>query len=97
MTYKITSEKANKTMVTKDQLKDAAWGNAYYGVDDCVVTEVVEQTQAELDLIERKSALLAEIQSLEQRIYYSQLDGATEFVASKMAQRATLKAELQGL
>lgn len=97
MTFIISSVKANKSLTTKDPLKDATWGNAYYGVDDCIVTEVVEPTQAELDLIERKSSLLAQIKELEGRIYYSQLDGETEWVATKMAQRASLKDELAGL
>ena len=58
MTYKISSVKAGKTFTTKDPLKDAAWGNQYYGVDDCVVSVV-----ADLDPIEEaaKEVKLREI------------------------------------
>jgi uncharacterized protein (UPF0262 family) len=52
MTFIISSVKAKTSMTTKDPLKDAAWGNAYYGVDDCVVTIVKEQTKEEIEAIE---------------------------------------------
>ena len=52
MTYIISSVKAGTSMTTKDPLKDVVWGNTYYGVDDCVVTIVKEQTKEEIEAIE---------------------------------------------
>jgi hypothetical protein len=48
MTHIISSVKAKTSMTTKDPLKDDKWGNEYYGVDDCVVTQVVEKTEEEI-------------------------------------------------
>jgi hypothetical protein len=58
----------------------------------------IESSDRPVIYIERtRQMILAEIKELESKIYYSQLDGETEWVATKMAQRASLKAELQGL
>jgi hypothetical protein len=46
---------------------------------------------------QRKQELLAQLSDIERKIYYSQLDGATAWVESKMAVRAVIKAELAGL
>lgn len=54
MTYRIISKKAGKTFTTKDPLKDNAWGNAYYGVDDCVIEVIQEPTPEELQAQEEK-------------------------------------------
>ena len=61
MTHIISSVKAKTSMVTKDPLKDAAWGNVYYGVDDCIVTEVKDRTpeeraQEEADILASREA-----------------------------------------
>lgn len=46
---------------------------------------------------ERKPQIMAEIKSLEERIYYSELDGETEWANQKKAQRLLLKEELRAL
>jgi hypothetical protein len=53
MTWIIKSEKAKKSITTKDPLKDEAWGNAYYGTDDCVRVEVVDPTKEEQESADR--------------------------------------------
>jgi hypothetical protein len=68
-------------------------GNVIIGRNRVICQECLDS--AELERKNRaKQTLLAELKDLESRIYYSQLDGATEFVASKMEQRAILKAKL---
>jgi len=97
MTYKITSASSNKSMTTKDPLKDASWGNKYYGVDDCVRIEVPEETQEHREAIERKCELLAKIKSLEDGILYSIIDCDKVFEDKKRAERLLLKQEMKGL
>jgi hypothetical protein len=46
---------------------------------------------------QRKQELLAQLAEIERKIYYSQLDGETAWVESKMAVRAAIKSELAGL
>jgi phage tail tube protein FII len=63
MTYIISSAKAGKSITTKDPLKDNAWGNAYYGVDDCVVSVVAEPDPAVVAAEEAKQREIAEKKS----------------------------------
>ena len=58
---------------------------------ECIDANLRSQKEQE------KSILLAEIRELENKIFYSQLDGDTEWVNIKMAQRATKKAQLASL
>jgi hypothetical protein len=111
MTYILKSVKSGKTFTTKDPLKDAAWGNAYYGVDDCVRIEVVEPTQAEIDKQELLAKKRCEISAIELKNLRKLYDGIAEMCVllgvdvSKMtedptavnAERAKLRAEIQAL
>ncbi len=60
MTHIISSVKAKTSMTTKDPLKDVKWGNEYYGVDDCVVTLVIEQTKEEIEQEEARAKAVSQ-------------------------------------
>ena len=102
MTWIVKSVKANKSMTTKDPLKDEAWGNQYYGVDDCECIEVIEETQAQRDANKRKSDLMLQIKSKEDGYIYSLMSGdmfdaKTSWADKKKAEWLLLKQELKGL
>ena len=95
MTYIIKSPSTNKSMTTKDPLKDEAWGNAYYGVTDCVRVEVVEPTQAEIDKqdnIIKKKLAVTELELKNLRKLY---DG--EDMTAVNAERVKLRNEIKAL
>ena len=95
MTYKIVSTKANTSMTTKDPLKDVAWGNEYYGVDDCVRIEIPDPTQEELDKVERLSQKRCEITQLELKNLRKIYDG--EDITAVNAERIKLRNEIKQL
>ncbi len=59
--------------------------------------DVQNELNAQSAIEERKRSLLSQIKYLEGKIYYSQLDGATEFVNKKMEERLALKEQLRNL
>jgi len=95
MTYRIISEKTNKSLTTKDPLKDAAWGNAYYNTDDCVRVEVKEMTQVEWEHIELMSQKRGEITQLELKNLRKLYDG--EDITAVNAERVKLRNEIKQL
>lgn len=95
MTYVIKSLKANRSMTTKDPLKDAAWGNTYYGTDDCVRIEVSEPTLEELDKIELICTKKAEATHLEIKNLRKLYDG--EDITAVNAERLKLRNEIKQL
>jgi hypothetical protein len=95
MTYIIKSAKMNKSMTTKDPLKDEAWGNAYYKTDDCVRIEVVEPTAEETAKAELIQAKKAEISALEIKNLRKLYDG--EDMTAVNAERLKLRNEIRKL
>ena len=95
MTYLISSASSGKSMTTKDPLKDAAWGNEYYGVTDCVRVEVVEPTQADVDKAEALMMKKCEIRELELKNLRKLYDG--EDMTAVNAERVKLRNEIKAL
>ena len=78
MTYKISSVKANNSIVTKDALKDEKWGNEYFDVDDCVRVDIHEPTQADVDKSELLNKKKLEVSALELKNLRKLYDGIAE-------------------
>lgn len=91
---KISSVKANNDIVTNDPLKDAVWGNEYFGVDDCVVTEIVEATEEQL-LKEKKDAdIKAQLEELDRKTIRALREGDTVRIADIEDKAKKLRAKL---
>ena len=95
MTYIIKSPSTNKSMTTKDPLKDEAWGNQYYGVTDCVRVEILDQTQEECERIEVINNKKSEVSALEIKNLRKLYDG--EDMTAVNAERLKLRNEIKQL
>jgi hypothetical protein len=95
MTYKISSVKANNSIVTKDPLKDVKWGNEYFCVDDCVRVDIQEPTQADVDRAELLNQKKLAVASLELKNLRKLYDG--EDITAVNAERIKLRNEIKQL